>query len=140
MIVARAGWGSVLFAPLAIDAHGRPPKMWRTLVPSGHALMLRKDARTVELVIPHAAGFFPVTANDLFRDPEAPLRAGDVVEVTGMRATVLDLGVVGPARLRFEFDRDANDPSLTWVIEVYNGYRDSPPPAIGFGSQLDAFQ
>ncbi len=139
VIVARAGWGSVLFAPLAIDAHGRPPRMWRTLVPSGHALMLRKDSRTIDLVIPHAAGFFPVTANDLFRDPAAPLRAGDVVEVTGMRATVIDLGEVGPARLRFEFDRDANDPSLTWVIEVYDGYRDSPPPAIGFGKQLDAF-
>ncbi len=139
VIIARAGWGSVLFAPLAIDAHGKPPKMWRTLVPSGHALMLRRDSRTIDLVIPHAAGFFPVTANDLFRDPAAPLHAGDVVDVTGMRVTVVDLGEVGPARLRFEFDRDANDPSLTWVIEFYDGYRDSPPPAIGFGKQLDAF-
>ncbi len=140
VIVARAGWGSVLFAPLAIDARGRPPAMWRTLVPSQHALILRLDARTIDLVIPHGAGFFPVTPNDLFRDPDVPLHAGDEVAISGMRATVIDMGEVGPARLRFVFDRDLDDPSLTWVIEVYSGYRDSPPPAVGFGGQLDVAQ
>lgn len=140
VIIARAGWDSVLFAPLAIDARGRPPAMWRTLVPSQHALMLRVDANTIDLIIPHGSGFFPITDNDLFRDPETPLHTGEQIVTTGMRVTVIDNGEVGPSRLRFVFDKNPDDPSLTWIIERYDGYRASPPPRIGFGAPLDAFQ
>ena len=107
-------------------------------MPSDHALLLRTGARSVELVMPHATGFFALGDNDLFRDPNVPLQTGDVSTAGGARVTVVDSGAVGPARVRFEFDRDVA--SATWVVETYGGFRDLEIPAVGFGSKLDVAQ
>ena len=102
-----------------------------------HALVLRTGPRTLDVVVPHGAGFFPAGPIDLFRSESSPLHTGDEVDLPGMLTTVVDAGEVGAVRLRFTFDRDLEDPSLTWITEVKQMYRESPPPKAGFGAQLD---
>ena len=137
VIVARGDWQSALFGSLAI-APGRPPiARWRPLVMGGHALLLRRDDRTLDAIIPHGRGFFPAGREDLFRGDDAPLVTGDEITIPGLRVTLLDAGVAGPARLRFVFDRSLEDRSLTWITELSDSYREAPPPAPGFGTRLD---
>jgi len=99
--------------------------------------MLRTDAHTLEIVIPKGQGFFPAGHDDVVRSDDAPLHAGDHVDVPGMHVTVLDPGDDGPARIRFVFDRDLDDPALTWITQGTPLFRDTAPPRIGFGEALD---
>jgi len=59
----------------------------------------------------------------------------DVVRTAHPNATVIETGERGPARLRFEFDQKLE--SLVWVADGKDGWRDVPPPQIGFGMPLD---
>jgi hypothetical protein len=97
--------------------------------------MIRRGERVVELLVPKGRGYFPTGPNDLFRSEDEPLHAGDEVTVPGLRATVLETGEHGPARLRFEFDKKLE--SMVWVADGKDGWRDVPPPPIGFGMPLD---
>ena len=61
---------------------------------------------------------FPVGPDDLVRNPDVPLVENEGVDIGGMRATVVALRDDEKARrLRYEFDRDLDDPSFLWVIE-----------------------
>ena len=102
-----------------------------------HALLLRKDAWTLELVVPPGRS---VTGNDegnLFRGASRPLRVGDELDVPGMRVRVLEVGADGPRRVRYTFDRALEDPSLTWIAEGAEGFRDAVLPKPGFGTPLE---
>ena len=137
IIIARGGWQSALFGSLSIAPRRPLVARWRPLVMANHTLMLRRDAHTLELIIPHGRGFFPAGDEDLFRAYDAPLADGDETAIGGMRVTVLDAGTAGPARLRFVFDRPLEDASLTWLTELSDRYRALTPPAQGFGERLD---
>ena len=134
VVVTRAAWQSV--GPLAVDPP-RVPARWRVLVIARHALALRTNDRTLEVVIPRGEGFYPAGSNDLFRSDDDPIRTGDEVDVPGMHVTVVDAGISGPARMRFVFDRSLDDPSLTWVAQTAATYKSSSPPGVGFGARLD---
>jgi hypothetical protein len=70
----------------------------------------------------------------VFRDFDGSLRVGDVVQVGGMKATVLQLDKAGFARrVRFDFDRSLDDPSILWLKESGDTFVDQPPPKIGYG-------
>lgn len=134
VIVTRAAWQSV--GPFALDFRAAPAS-WRVLVIAKHALVLRTDDRTIDVVIPKGQGFYPAGSDDIFRSDDDPIRSGDEVVVPGMRVTVIDSGEDGPARMRFAFDRDLDDPSLTWVTQTASTFKDSPAPKTGFGTPLD---
>ena len=135
IVLARSSWEIVLFLPFALRDDNRLPAKWWVLSLSPHALMLRRSDRVVELLVPKGRGYFPTGPNDLFRSEDHPLHAGDEVTVPGLHATVLETGERGPARLRFEFDQKLE--SLVWVADGKEGWRDVPPPQIGFGMPLD---
>ena len=136
-VVIVRGWGGTFFGPFSLDEHARPPKRWRILSQSGHVLVLRRDARTLELVAPEDRNLTSTGPGNLFRNPREPLRVGDEVTVPGMRATVLESGADGPRRVRFVFDRDIDDPDVTWIAEGVTGFRDAQPPQPGFGAPLE---
>ena len=135
-VVVVRGMIGVLFEPYALDPRGAPPAAWRILS-TGHALILRRDARTIEVVVPREQGMYPEGQANLFRSERAALHAGDVVVASGMQATVVGVGEHGPYDVRFVFDRDLDAPSFTWVAEQFDGFKDAPPPKLGFGTPFD---
>jgi hypothetical protein len=125
------------FAPFALDDRGTPPARWRVLAESGHVLARRKDARTLELVAPSDGSLYPVGAGSLFRNTDAPLRAGDTIELPGMRATIVAASERGARDVVFTFDRDLDDPGTTWITERFEGWREVTLPSPGFGVPFD---
>lgn len=67
----------------------------------------------------------------LYRHASQPLRQGDVVELTGMRATVVDVDHVGPTRVELHFDRPLDDPSLRFLGWLDGRLRRVEMPAVG---------
>lgn len=134
VVVTRAGWQTVLFTHFAVGAHGAPPAEWRALALAPHVLLMRVDARTMDVVVAKGSTYFPTGPNDLFRN--TPMHEGDEVEVPGLRATVISDGSTAAGRVRFVFDRDLDDPIYTWVTEDAKGFRLEPPPKPGFGKPL----
>ncbi len=134
VIVVRANLFQTMFAaPLMLD--GTTPVRDLSFE-SGRFLLLRTEPNAIELV----AGpnpLFPVGPNELESNSDVPLFPGETVDVPGMRATILALRDDGqPRRLRFDFERDLDDPSFLWVIEKNGGFEEEKLPAPGFGEPL----
>lgn len=133
-VVALASWETAFLSAVSPDERGeRMP--WRVLVTARHALMLRRDARSIDVVVPKGQGFFPAGADDIFRSEDRPLRTGDERDVPGMHVVVVNAGD-GPPRIRFIFDRSLDDASFVWLSEKRGGYDEFTPPAEHFGLQL----
>jgi hypothetical protein len=63
---------------------------------------------------------------------EAPfLREGEIIETSGMQATVVQEGRNGPQRVRFQFDRPLDDRNLLWLIWKDGRLQSVEPPPIG---------
>jgi hypothetical protein len=122
-------WGPLLFDKLA-------PARWRVLsFASGRSLLLRTGARTLELVQSERP-LFAMGPDDLFRNA-GTLAPGDSVALPGMKATVLQLDDRQfPKRLRFELDRDLDDPSFQWIAEGEDGFREEKLPPVGYGAPV----
>ncbi len=134
VVIVRASFFATIFvAPMGLDAS----TVVRGLAyDSGRMLLVRKSARELELV---AGGrpLFPVGSDDLIRDDDVPLRAGEQVDLPGMRATIEELRDDGkPRRLTFAFDRDLDNPSFLWIVEGETGFEELELPAPGHGEPV----
>jgi hypothetical protein len=124
-----------LFSPFTVDRD--TPIRWRLLTyASGRSLLLRTGDNAIELVAsPHP--LFPVGPKELFRNFSQSLHPGDVVTVEGMRVTVVQVDEAGlPRRIRFEFDRNLDDPSMLWVTEGLEGFRKEKLAPKGYGEPI----
>jgi hypothetical protein len=110
---------------------------WRVLsYEAGRVLMLRTGERALELVA-SPRPIFQMGPRQVLRDLDGSLQEGDSVELGGMKATVLQLDKEGMARrVRFEFDRPLDDPSLLWLKESKGGFVEQPLPTVGFGEPI----
>jgi hypothetical protein len=126
---------ALLFSPFTIDRE--TPVRWRLLTyASGRSLLLRTSERSVELVA-SPNPLFPVGPRELFRNYNQSLRAGDVVNVADMRVTIVQVDENGsPRRIRYEFDRDLDDPSMLWVAEGLDAFREEKLPPKGYGEPI----
>ncbi|MCC6527919.1 MAG: glycosyltransferase family 39 protein [Polyangiaceae bacterium] len=136
VMVLRAA-GASFFLPFALDERGTPPWRWRALSHTGHVLMLARDRRTFDLVVPEDQGLFPSEPGNLFRDWRDPLAPGSVYTVPGVRVTVLEVGRRGPRAARYELDRDWDDPALAWITEGAAGFPEAELPEPGYGKPFD---
>ena len=129
------GMAGSFFTPFALDARGHPPERWRVLSHGGHVLVLHPNAKTFELVVAENRSLYPMGEQNLYRSPDAPLRAGDVIRATGMTVTILDVGAIGPRRVRFVFD---DEPVKTsWIADNFEATVGVELPAIGQGAPFD---
>jgi hypothetical protein len=135
VVIALANWDAAYFGEAGAGS-SKQTHPWRVLVTARHALMLRVDSRTVDLIVPIGQGFFPVGADDVFRPEDRGLHTGDVRDVPGIHVRVVSDGTTTAPRIRFTFDRALEDASLLWLTESVDRYRASTVPAIGFGEQL----
>jgi hypothetical protein len=112
------------------------PARWRVLS-FGAGLMsaIRRTPNTLELVAQDRP-LFPMGPDDFFRNV-GELREGSVVQVPGMRVSVLKLDRDKMAtRLLFEFDQGLDDPSMQFISERQTGFEEVAPPPVGFGVRL----
>ena len=93
-------------------------------------------AAAVLVVVAGSVALFPVDPDDLVRKPDIPLAVDDSVQLPGMRATIVALRDGKPRRLRFEFDRNLDDPSLLWVVEKGVTFEEQKLPSPGFGEPI----
>jgi hypothetical protein len=137
LVVLRGGPSS-FFMPFALAGSGSMPGRWRVLATTGHALGLRRDARAMELVVPRGQSMLSWFSWDLFRNTATTFQVGQVVDTPGLKATVLEVGPEGPRRVRFELDRDLDDPTNVWITESSKGeFPEAKPPRPGFGQPYD---
>jgi hypothetical protein len=137
LVVLRGGPSS-FFAPFALAGIGKMPSRWRVLATTGHALGLRRDTRSLDLVVPRGQSMLSWFSWDLFRNTATTFRVGQVVDTPGLRATILEVGPEGPRRVRFELDRDLDDPTNVWITESSSGdFPEAKPPRPGFGQPYD---
>ena len=96
------------------------PSRWRvlSLAPCTHRFR-RTDDRTLEMTVSGGALAVP------------HLHAGDAVQLTDLRATVLDAGANGVRRVAFRFDRSLDDPALRLLVWKDGRLRRVPPPTDG---------
>jgi len=125
---------AIFFAPLVLEDSATPLRTL-SLPPAGGGLLRRRSARSFELLA-GKKGLFPIGPDTLRTDD--PIVAGEEVQLEGMRATVVELYPDGSAReVRFDFDRDLDDPSMLWLVEGGSGFREQEMPKIDHGIPLE---
>lgn len=136
-VIFVRGNGSIFFLPFALDSRGSPPARWLVLANTGHVLVVRHDARTLEMFAAADSTLYPQQMGDLFRSPSAILRAGQEITYPGLHVTILEVGETGPRSARFVFDRDLEDPSFLWLAEEGGRIHVVTPPQPGLGTPFD---
>lgn len=129
------GLAGSFFTPFALDAHGRSPRRWRVLSHCGHVLVLRTDPRTIELVLAQNRSVYPIGEQNLYRDRGSPLRAGDVIRAAGMTVTILEIGEIGPRRVRFTFNEPVE--ATSWLADTFDATVPAVLPEPGYGTPFD---
>lgn len=72
---------------------------------------------------------------DMFRT--IPFAAGYVVDVAGMRATVVRVDPKGqPTAVHYQFDQNLDSPEVAWISEGRSGFSEVVPPPVGIGVRL----
>jgi hypothetical protein len=75
-------------------------------------------------------------AENLYRDGDPPLAAGDEIRLDGLRITVLDAPGGEPTRLRVELDGSLDDPGIVFVHATPNGVARVALPPVGHRIRL----
>ena len=136
-VVVLRGISGAFFLPFALARDGKLPARWRILAQTGHALALRRGPRTLDVIVPADQTLFPAGPGNLFRSVNDKLAAGASFDLPGLHVTVLEIGKEGPRSARFQFDRDLEAASLTWITERFDGFPEAVPPKQGFGMPFD---
>jgi hypothetical protein len=110
-----------------------PHRAWWVLSMAARSHRARRAGpSTVELEVADGGRMLEGPYEILCRDPhEHPLRAGDSVQLDGMRVAVLDVRDGHPTRIAATFDRPLDDPSLWFVVYREGRLRRVTLPADG---------
>jgi hypothetical protein len=133
-LVVRATYGlTVLSAPFLLGEEA--PKHWWVLSHTfEQTAAIRTSPSSVEIV-QESVPLFPLGPTGFVRT--TPFRAGDVVEIPGLHATVLRVDEEGrPLAVRYELDRDLDRSDVAWISEGRSGFSDVVPPPVGMGVRL----
>jgi hypothetical protein len=136
VIILRGLFNSFIL-PFSLDQRDAPPGKWRVLSQTGHVLALRRDARTIDLIVPLDKCLYPKGVANLFRADSSPIPAGATFRTPDARVTVLEVGPLGPRSARFVFDRDLDATGMMWISDTFEGLEDAELPPRGFGKTFD---
>ena len=133
-LVIRANFGlTVLSAPYLLR-EGAPKHWWVLSHTFAQTAAIRTSPRSIE-VVQEKVPLFPIGPTGIVRT--ARFNAGDVVEIPGLRATVLRVDDGGrPMTVRYEFDRDLDSSDVAWIAEGRSGFVEVVPPSVGIGVRL----
>ncbi|MBK9266624.1 MAG: hypothetical protein IPM54_43415 [Polyangiaceae bacterium] len=136
VIVVR-GVVNAFYMPFVLDPFGRLPVRWRILSQTSHALVLRRGPRTLDIIVRPNDRVYSSGPDHLFRQDHSTWAVGNVATMPGVRMTILAVGTAGPRIVRYEFDRDLESPTFTWLAENSDGFSVEKPLGIGFGKPYD---
>ena len=133
-LVVRANFGlTVLSAPYLLREEA-PTHWWVLSHTFDQTAAIRTSPRSIE-VVQEKVPLFPIGPTGIVRT--TPFTVGDVVEIPGLRATVLRVDEGGrPMAVRYEFDRDLDSSDIAWIAEGRSGFVDVVPPSVGIGVRL----
>jgi hypothetical protein len=121
----------------ALRRAGRPVPRVRALASGAFGVAITRDSERCLEVAP-ARGYLFLTADQLFRDPDAAMHVGWRRQLSDMSVEVVDATAQGrPVAARFCFDRPLEDPSLHWIVSSDAGPKVFSPPAVGETATLD---
>ena len=112
-----------------LGGHVAPRSLWRLSPYSVRHQVRRVADNAIEVQI--GQGMSLPLSNSLYRAERNPLTPGDVIEVDGMRVTVLDARGGDPTRLRFEFAQSLDDPSYVFLHATPRGLERVALPPVG---------
>jgi hypothetical protein len=136
IIVVRAVINS-FYMPFVLDPTGQLPVHWRILSQTSHALVMRRGPRTLDIIVRPDDRIYSSGPDHLFRASHEGFRVGDVKQMAGVKITIMAIGSAGPRIVRYEFDRDLESPTFTWLAENNDGFTVEKPLPIGFGKPYD---
>lgn len=137
-VVMVRGLAEMFFAPFALREDHAFPRRWRVLGQTGHALLKRLDDRSFDLAVAQDDCLTSSGPDDLFRDEHAPVRAGKLVVLPGVRIVVLEANERGATRVRFTYDAPLESAAGVWLHETPLGFeRIEHLPKIGFAVPLE---
>jgi hypothetical protein len=131
VVVLRGGVDS-FFGPFAMVVGGGHWTRWDVLSDPMHLLTLRRDASTLDLIVPDDSTLCPSGGFSLFRGTGLPLRPGEERRGARFDLRVLSVGKLGPTRARVTFDATIGKKQL-WVSRQGERLHETPPPRIGYG-------
>ncbi len=134
-VVGLASLETAFFTGVSEHERDRGARRTHVLVTARHALVLRVDARTIDVVVPKGNGFFPVGADSMYRAEDDPLPSGAERDVTGVHIRVVSGGETSAPRIRFTFEQDLES-SAGWLTETRAGFEALALPGVGYGVQL----
>lgn len=125
----------MIYLPLMRALYGRSvPRSAHVLSGSPYPVVLeRVGPRSLVLSYLFGGSLLRGAFERIFRSPDAPLTAGQVITIPGMRVQVLAVDARGrPTRMRMDFEHDLEDPRLRFVHQV-RGLQLAPVslPAVG---------
>jgi hypothetical protein len=129
-----------MYVPLFWALRGQPlPRSWwpLTLVQEP-PLLTRTGPASFELEPAPGGHFLASELEQALRGPAHRLDTGAVVQLEGMRVTVLAADAEGPTRLGFEFEVPLEDPSLVFLRFEDKALRRFTPPPVGTRVALGA--
>ncbi len=133
VVVSVGSEGSIFFAWAYRDAEGIPrPGRTRILATSfGEVSVTRLD--DVTLRVRPEGGFLASEMHQLLRNPSSrPFHAGEVVELSNMRATVTEIGDDGrPLSVELRFGTSLESPEWLWMRGEGLGLVEWAPPRVG---------
>lgn len=137
LVVVRGGASAPFHLPFSIDPAHQLPARFAVLSQTTHVLVLRRDARVIELIAAQNDTLIPLGEANIYLDMHRVFTVGEVIPFPGGRATINDLAFGRPRIVQFEFDHDLDTSPLVWLSETAGGFIDARPPRLGMGTPYD---
>jgi hypothetical protein len=132
-IVSTADFNTAVNLPWLrhLEANKPLPLSYRRLIPGPSPVrMIRENDRTLEMQVV-ISDVYGTAVPALYRDAAAPVTPGERRPLPGLVVTVLETYADNPIRMRFEFDRSLDDPSMWFIAATEQGVRRIALPAVG---------
>ena len=133
VVLTAREYGTSLYVPFTRAIHGlaAPASCWTiSITPAPHTLA--RDSATSFLLAPDDGYRLLSTAPEqLMSDPREPFQRGDVVDLGGLRVTIIGVEGTLVSVIRVEADVPLEDPSLYFVVPTHSGIVRFQLPEIG---------
>jgi hypothetical protein len=108
------------------------PGTWWELSCSHHKhRYLRTAEDKLELKLIEGSMFDHYPYLSVLRSSKTPLRKGEVIKLSGLKITILEVNENGPTRIEFKFDRSLDDERYRFFKFKDGALHTVPPPSVG---------